>query len=90
MLWISCLHLHPRLRPKSHELIPEQPSISPLDTCKNAMSETVKEKFDRDRDLQAYIEKLPELLTSVQKLATKAPLVEAGGFGLTDPQLGPL
>ena len=34
----------------TEELIPEQLSISPLDLCKNAMSEAVKEKFDRDKD----------------------------------------
>ena len=52
------------------------------------MSKTLKEKFNRDRDLQAYIEKLPELLTSVQKLTTKAPLFEASGSRLTAPQPG--
>ena len=52
------------------------------------MSETVKEKFDRERDLQAYIEKLPELLTSVQKITTKYPLFETGGSRMTVPQLG--
>ena len=52
------------------------------------MSEAVKEKYDRDRDLQAYIEKLPELLTSVKNITTKAPLFEAGGSRLPTPQLG--
>ena len=47
------------------------------------MSETLKEKFDRDRYLQAYIEKLPKLLMLVQNLTTKAPLFEAGGSRLT-------
>ena len=70
----------------TQELIPDPPSISPLDICKNAMPETLKERFDRDRDLQAYIEKLLELLTSVQKITTKAPLFEAGGSRLTVPQ----
>ena len=43
------------------------------------MPEAVKEKYDRGRDLQEYIEKLPEIFTMVQKLSTKAPLFEAGG-----------
>ena len=43
------------------------------------MLEAVKEKYDRDRDLQAYIEKIPEIFTMVQKLSTKSPLFEAGG-----------
>ena len=38
-------------------------SVSPLDLCKSVMSKEVKEKFDKDRDLQAFIEKLPELFT---------------------------
>ena len=63
----------------TEELVPEQLSISPLDLCKNAMLEAVKEKFYRDRDLQEFIEKLPEIFTSVQKLSTKAPLFEASG-----------
>ena len=33
--------------------------VIPLDLCKSVMSEEVKEKFDKDRDLQAFIEKLP-------------------------------
>ena len=33
------------------ELVPEQLLVSLLDLCKSAMSEAVKEKFDRDRDL---------------------------------------
>ena len=53
------------------EQVLEQHSISPLDLCKNAMLEAVKEKFDKDRDLQAFIEKLAEIFTSVQKLSTK-------------------
>ena len=63
----------------TEELAREQLSISPLDLCKSVMSEAVKEKFYRDRDLQAFIEKLPEIFTSIQKLSTKAPLFEAGG-----------
>ena len=35
----------------TQDLILEPPSISPLNICKNSMSETLKEKFDRDRDL---------------------------------------
>ena len=35
----------------TEEQIPEQQLISPLNLCKSAMSEAVKEKFDRDRDL---------------------------------------
>ena len=43
------------------------------------MLETLKERFDRDRDFQAYIEKLSDLLTSMQKITTKMPLFETGG-----------
>ena len=35
----------------TQELIPEHPSISPLNICMNAMWETMKENFDHDRDL---------------------------------------
>ena len=52
------------------------------------MSETMKENFYHDKDLQAYIEKLPELLTSVQKLSTKAPLFKFGRSRLPAPQPG--
>ena len=41
------------------------------------MPETLKERFDQDGDFQAYIEKLPKLLTSVQNITTKFPLIEA-------------
>ena len=63
----------------TEELIPQQLSVSPLDLCKNAMLQAMKGKNDRDRYLQAYIEKLPEIFTTVQRLSTKAPLFEAGG-----------
>ena len=63
----------------TEELIPEQLSISPLDLCKNAMSEAMKENFYWDRDLLAFIEKMLEIFMSAQKLSTKAPLFEAGG-----------
>ena len=63
----------------TEELIPQWLSVSPLELCKNGMSEAVKEKYNRDRDLQAYIEKLPEIFTTVQKLSTKVPLFEASG-----------
>ena len=62
------------------EQVADQHSISPLDLCKNAMSEAVKEKFDKDRDLQAFIEKLPKIFKSVQKLSTKSPLFEVSGY----------
>ena len=79
----------PPLSPKkiTEELIPQQLSISPLDLCKNSMSEAMKEKYDRDRDLQAYIEKLPEIFTTVQKLSTKSPLFETGGSRQPDKVL---
>ena len=70
----------PSLTKVTEEQVPKQHSISPLDLCKNAMSEAVKEKFDKERDLQAFIEKLPEIFTSVQKLSTKSPLFEVGGY----------
>ena len=63
----------------TEELIPQHLSVIPLDLCKKAMLEAMKEKYDRDRDLQAYIEKLPEIFTTLQKISTKAPLFEAGG-----------
>ena len=62
------------------EQAPEQHSISPLDLCKNAMSKAVKGKFNKDRNLQPFIEKLPEIFTSVQKISTKSPLFEVGGY----------
>ena len=43
------------------------------------MPKSLKDRFDEDKDFQAYIEKLPELLTFVQKITTKCPLFEAGG-----------
>ena len=46
------------------------------------MPETLKERFNWDIDLQAYIEKLSELLTMVQKLSTKCLLFEVGGSRL--------
>ena len=70
----------------TRETIPEPPSISPIDICKNAMPKTLKERFDWDRDFQVYIKKFPELLTSVQKITTKCPLFEAGGSRLPAPQ----
>ena len=53
----------PSLTKVTEEQVPKQHSVSPLDLCKSAMSEAVKEKFDRERDLQAYIEKLPAIFT---------------------------
>ena len=52
-------------------------TISPIDICKNAMPETLKEQFNQNDDFQEYIETLHELLTSVQKITTKFPLIEA-------------
>ena len=69
----------PSLTQITQEEIPKLPSISLVDICKNAMPKILKERFDQDRDFQAYIEKLPELLTSVQNITTKCPLFEAGG-----------
>ena len=54
------------------------------------MSEAVKENFDRDRDLQAYIEKLHAIFTQVHKLSTKSPLFEVGGYPLPVPQTSQL
>ena len=72
----------------TEEKIPEQQSINQLNLYKSAMSEAVKEKFDRDRDLQDYIEKFPTIFTQVQKLSTKSPLFEVGGYPLPVPQTG--
>ena len=44
------------------------------------MSEAMKAKFDKDRDLQAFIEKLPEIFTSTHKISTKEPLFEVSGY----------
>ena len=41
------------------------------------MMETLKERFDHDGDFQAFIEKLTELLTSIQKITTKCPLIQS-------------
>ena len=68
----------------TEEQVPAQQSVSPLDLCKSVMSKEVKEKFDKDRDLQAFIEKLLELFTSAQNISIKAPLYMASGY-----QLGP-
>ena len=78
----------PSLTKIIQEALPAPPSTSPVDICKNAMSETLKERFDQDKDFQEYIEKLPELLTSVQKITTKCPLFEASGSRLPAPQPG--
>ena len=55
-------------------------SVSPLDLCKSAMTKAVKAKFDKDRDLQEFIEKLPEIFMSAHKISTKAPLFKTGGY----------
>ena len=52
------------------------------------MSKAVKENFDRDRDLQAYIEKIPEIFTMVQNLSTKAPMFDVDGSRLPVDQPG--
>ena len=44
--------------------------------------EVVKAKFDKDRDLQAFIEKLPDIFTSTHNISTKAPLFTTGGYQL--------
>ena len=62
------------------EHITEQHSIIPLDLCKSAMSKAVKEKFDKDRDLQEFIEKLPEIFRSAHKISIKSPLFEFNGY----------
>ena len=41
----------PSLTKVTEEQIPEPLSISQLDLCKSAMSEAIKEKVDRDKDL---------------------------------------
>ena len=72
----------------TEELVLEHLSICPLDLYKSAMSKAVKENFDQDKDLQAYIEKLPEIFTKVQKLSTKAALFKVGGSRLPVSQPG--
>ena len=78
----------PSLTKIIEEIIPKKLSISPLDLCKSAMLEAMKEKFNQDRDLQDYIEKFPEIFTKVQKLSIKAPLFEVGGSRLPVSQPG--
>ena len=58
----------------------EQHLVSPLDLCKSATSEAVKEKFNKDRDLQAFIKKMLEIFTSAHKISTKAHLFEVDGY----------
>ena len=70
----------PYLTKVTEEQVPEQHSISPLNLWKNSMSKAVKEKFDKEKYLQAFIEKLPKISTSVQKLSTKSPLFKVGGY----------
>ena len=73
----------------TQEEIPNIPSISPVDICKNAMPKTVKERFDQDRDFEAYTKNLPKLLTSIQNITTKCPMFEArGSRQLIPPQPG--
>ena len=43
------------------EDIPVSTNISPVDLCKSAMLKTLKEKVDKDIDLQQFINKLPYL-----------------------------
>ena len=64
---------------KTEEQAPAPQSDSPLDLCKSARPEAVKAKFDRDRDLQAFFEKLPTLFMLAQKISTKAPIFTSGG-----------
>ena len=61
----------------TQEDIPQSLTSSPVDICKNAMLETLKERLNHDGDFQAYIEKLPKLFTSAQKITTKCPLIES-------------
>ena len=61
------------------EQAPTPQSVSPLDLCKSVMLEAVKEKFDRDRDLQDFFEKLHAIFTSTQKISTQAPIFTSGG-----------
>ena len=64
--------------PSSTKIIKEQALtqqlVSPLDLYKSAMLETVKEKFDRDTDLQAFFETLPVLFKSAQNISTQEPI----------------
>ena len=64
----------PSLTKITEEQAPAPQSVSPLDLYKSTMPEAVKEKFDRDSDLQAFFETLPALLKSAQKISTQAPI----------------
>ena len=48
----------------TQEDIPQLTTFSPVDICKNAMSETLKERLHHDDEFEAFIEKLLELFTS--------------------------
>ena len=64
----------PSPTPVVEEQEPTQQSVSPLDLYKNKIPESVKEKFDKDTELKAFFETLPDLFQSAQKIQTKAPL----------------
>ena len=63
----------------TQEYNPQVPTISPVNICKNAMPKTLKRRFDQDGDFQAYIENLLKLLTPIQRITTKCPLIEVSG-----------
>ena len=52
-------------------------NISPADLCKSVMSETLKEKVDKDVDLQQFINKLLDLFLKSQQISTTHKLIES-------------
>ena len=52
-------------------------NISLTNLCKSAMSETLKEKVDKDVDLQQFINKLPNLFLKAQQITTTHKIVDS-------------
>ena len=64
----------PSSTPVVEEKSPAQYSVSPLDLYKSRILESVKEKVDKDTELKAFFEMLPELFQSAQKIHTRTLL----------------
>ena len=64
-------------------------NISPADLCKSAMSETLKEKVDKDVDLQQFINKILNIFLKYQQINTTYALTESCSTHqlLTQPRL---
>ena len=64
----------PSPTPVVKEQASAQQSISPLDLYQRVIPETVKAKVDKDKEIKAFFETLPELFQSAQKIQTTVPL----------------